>query len=284
MKKFLTLILILLIGNIVSAANYMSTSDNKLAISKRISPIEDEFIKSDVFPKVMPKYIKNNEPIVDELINESPNSDNPDAIKLWVRKNGKTNKILIEDELINPQFKSKYNSFARRNILKNTIEDNFAKNNIDRKSISAIRTKSIYDFTKKQIPVRLKIIKNVTTKRNLAEGDKIVFKTTDEVMINGRLLPKGTKVIGNVETISESDKMGTPFTVIIDNFHLEDNPDVYFYGNISKTGANRSIWVYPLYQAGNICFYVAGFAFVPIHGGHAKVHQNETFTVFYETK
>jgi len=284
MKKFLTLILILLIGNIVSAANYMSTSDNKLAISKRISPIEDEFIKSDVFPKVMPKYIKNNEPIVDELINESPNSDNPDAIKLWVRKNGKTNKILIEDELINPQFKSKYTSFARRNILKNTIEDNFAKNNIDRKSISAIRTKSIYDFTKKQIPVRLKIIKNVTTKRNLAEGDKIVFKTTDEVMINGRLLPKGTKVIGNVETISESDKMGTPFTVIIDNFHLEDNPDVYFYGNISKTGANRSIWVYPLYQAGNICFYVAGFAFVPIHGGHAKVHQKETFTVFYETK
>ena len=76
--------------------------------------------------------------------------------------------------------------------------------------------------------------------------------------------------------------MGTPANIVIDNFYVEKNPEICLYGNISKTGANRALWVYPLYQAGNITLYAAGFVFVPIHGGHAKLNTNETYTVFYE--
>ena len=77
--------------------------------------------------------------------------------------------------------------------------------------------------------------------------------------------------------------MGTPESMIISNFYIPDDK-IELYGSISKTGANRSIWIYPLYQAGNIFLYAAGFAFVPIHGGRAKLLTSETFTVFYETQ
>ena len=77
--------------------------------------------------------------------------------------------------------------------------------------------------------------------------------------------------------------MGTPESIQISNFYIP-NEGIELHGSISKTGANRSIWVYPLYQAGNITFYVAGFIFVPIHGGRVKLLTSEAFTVFYETQ
>ena len=111
------------------------------------------------------------------------------------------------------------------------------------------------------------------------------FAATHDFVINGKTFKKGTTVLGRVETLSASDKMGVPETLKIDNFYIEDNgKEINLSGSVSKTGANRSIWVYPLYQAGNITFYVAGFVFVPIHGGRAKLSTTDSFTVFFETQ
>ena len=62
--------------------------------------------------------------------------------------------------------------------------------------------------------------------------------------------------------------MGTPFNIVIDNFNVKDpevnnenDNSIRFHGTISKAGANRAVWVYPLYQAGNLVLYVAGFAY-----------------------
>ena len=140
------------------------------------------------------------------------------------------------------------------------------------------------------MPIELKVIRNISTKRELKEGKTITFKTVNDVVINGKVLPRGTKVTGKVELVSASDKMGTPFNIVIDNFNVKDpevnnenDNSIRFHGTISKAGANRAVWVYPLYQAGNLVLYVAGFAFVPIHGGHAKLLTSETYTVYYET-
>jgi len=259
------------------------TAENeKVSLYNKPAPIEDELIKSDNFPKIQPVYIKESEPITDELMENYERSGA--TIKLWARKKGDYVKTSIDDELVTPKFRAKAGAVS---ILKlrhcAKIEDNFAKNNIDLKNLTITKAKNYYDFTKAQIPVKLKIIKNLTTKNNILEGDQILFKTIEDIMVNGITLPKGTKIVGRVETVSESDKMGTPANIVIDNFYVKNNPDICFYGNISKTGANRSLWVYPLYQAGNLVLYVAGFVFVPIHGGHAKLLTSETYTVFYET-
>ncbi len=259
-----------------------STRNDKIALYNKVTPIEDELIKSKEFPKLMPVFERDTSPITDELMETVAPSGR--IIKLWAVKKGEAKTDIIEDELINSKFKTKFGTVSVLKVKqKNIIEDNFAKNNIKLVDRTFAKAKNDYDFSKKQIPVQLKVIKNLTTKNNILEGDSILFKTVKDVTINGELFPKGTNIVGRVETISASDKMGTPANIIIDNFYVKEKPDVCFSGSISKAGANRSLWVYPLYQAGNIMLYVAGFAFVPIHGGHAKLLTSETYTVFYET-
>ena len=284
MKKLIATLLILMVSPISALAGVTKSVNNtdKVALLKKAAPIEDEFVKSNAFPKVIPSYVNTAEPIVDELV--VPYEKDGITLRIWARKNGVKQDVSIDDELITPKFVSKTSGISiLKKYSRNKIEDNFVKNNIDSDNVAKIKVKTNYDFSKAQIPVQMKVIKNLTTKNNIVEGDSILFKTVNEVNINGTVLPKGTQVIGRVETVSASDKMGCPANIVVDNFYVKDNPDICFYGNVSKTGANRSIWVYPLYQAGNILLYAAGFVFVPIHGGHAKILTSDTFTVFYET-
>ena len=134
------------------------------------------------------------------------------------------------------------------------------------------------------VPIQIKIAEHLKSTRQILEGSTIPFIAQHDFEINGKKYAKGTEILGRVETISESDKMGTPESIMISNFYIPDSKEIDLSGSISKTGANRSLWVYPLYQAGNICLYVAGFVFVPIHGGRAKLLTSESFTVFYETQ
>lgn len=278
MKKIIAILIILIISPALTLAD--EVYNNRISLNKQI-PIEDEFIKSDKFPKIMPVYLKDDTPITDELIETFEQTGQ--TIKLWARKKGEYIKTDIEDELVTNKFKDKAGKSILKKKQKQNIEDEFVKNTIDLKNITVIKAKNCYDFTKAQIPIQLKIVKNLTTKNGIIEGDSILFKTVKDVMINGVNFPKGTKIVGRVEMVSESDKMGTPANIVIDNFYMKDKPEINLYGNISKAGANRSLWVYPLYQAGNFVLYVAGFVFVPIHGGHAKISTNEVYTVFYET-
>lgn len=260
-----------------------TASAEKLALSKKVIPIEDELLKSPDFPKVFPTYVRDTSPIEDELMQ----TIEPDkhTIKLFARKNVEIKKDIIEDELITPEFKAKVGAISILKVKKKIfIEDKFVKNNLNLKDKLCVKPKNKYDFSRKQIPVQLKIIKTLSTKHTIVEGDSILFKTIKDIDLDGVTLPKGSNIVGRIETISASDKMGCPANIVVDNFHLQENPDICFYGNVSKTGANRSLWVYPLYQAGNILFYVAGFAFVPIHGGHARLLTNETYTVYYEAQ
>lgn len=284
MKKLIATILIIITSPLVAIASGTEVTGNKLALYSKPMPIEDELLKSKYFPKVFPEFVKDSSPITDELMQTIKPVGK--TIKLYARKSGEINKTVIEDELITPKFRAMVSPVSvLKTKQKVVIEDNFIKNNYKENSANRrlAKSKNKYDFTKTQIPVQLKIVKNLTTKHKILEGDSILFRTTKDVIIKGKKLPRGTNIIGRIETISASDKMGTPANMVIDNFYVQDNPEICLYGNITKTGANRSLWVYPLYQAGNITLYVAGFVFVPIHGGHAKLSTKETYTVFYET-
>lgn len=284
MKRLILTVLLGLICTGVSAEELgtIAYADTTLLLHKQV-PIEDEFVKSDAFPRIIPHFVKETAPITDELV--VPYEQSGKILKIWARKNAENNSASIDDELVTPRFVSNAGGVSiLKQHHKKHIEDNFIKNNPNKDDIGKVNTKTGYDFSKSQIPVQLKIIKKLTTKNDIVEGNSVLFKTLKEICINGITLPKGTQVVGRVETVSESDKMGTPANIIVDNFYVKDHPEICFYGNVSKTGANRSIWVYPLYQAGNIMLYVAGFVFVPIHGGHAKLLTSDTYTVYYETR
>lgn len=230
----------------------------------------------------LPVFAQNTEQIYDELLDPKVYTDNNNSIfKLGIYKKGEYQYIPISDELIDENFISNSSNFGIKKSEK--PDDLFFEKFIDATKVRKIFPKNKYDFTKEQIPVQIQLAHKLDTK-GLLEGSAVPFVATHDFEINGKKFKKGTPVLGRVETLSASDKMGVPETLKIDNFYIEnEGQEINLSGSISKTGANRSIWVYPLYQAGNITFYVAGFVFVPIHGGRAKLVTSESFTVFYET-
>lgn len=230
----------------------------------------------------IPVFAYGSDKIEDELFDLAicKNMGNNAVLKATIYKNGMY--LPIEDELIDKDFISNAANFA---IIKpENPDDFFFEKIIDVTKARKILPKTRYDFTKPQIPVQIQLAEEFKTK-GLLEGSVVRFAATHDFEINGKTFPKGTTVLGRVEVLSPSDKMGVPETLKIDNFYIEDNgEEINLSGSVSKTGANRSIWVYPLYQAGNITLYAAGFVFVPIHGGRAKLSSKDLFILFFETK
>lgn len=258
---------------------FAKTTNNAKNIEEK--EIIDELVQGKTFNKNTEKIQKNNSLIEDELVSSNEVIGSKLNIRIMMNKIIKEE---IQDELIDSHFISKNLSNSKyKNNIKNSIEDEFAKKVIDKTKLTIIKTKNKYNFAKKQIPIKLQIAKKFNAKDGVKEGNFLEFKTISDAIINNIKLPKGTSVIGRIETVSKSDKMGVPESIVIDNFYVKQKPEINFYGYISKSGANRTIWVYPLYQAGNILLYVAGFVFVPIHGGHVKFSTDEIYTVYYET-
>lgn len=229
----------------------------------------------------MPVFAQNTEPIRDELLDPEMYSDtNNSLFKLGIYESGEYNYIPIDDELIDSDFVAKASNFVTPK--KENLDDYFLEKQIDLSKVRQIKAKTKYDFSKKRVPIHIQLAKHMKSTKGLIEGALIPFIATHDFEIMGKKYEKGTHILGRVETISASDKMGTPESIRISNFYISGEEEIDLHGAVSKTGANRSIWVYPLYQAGNISFYVAGFIFVPIHGGRAKLSTTESFTVYYE--
>lgn len=148
--------------------------------------------------------------------------------------------------------------------------------NVNSASAAALNSsKNVDDFEAlNRIPMKLKILSEVSTKSNIFEGKKLVFTTTEDVVLtHKKVLPAGSRVFGTVETISQCEKSGIPANLIIGNFKIEYMPNVKINGQILKVGANRSAWVrflYPLLFA--------------VKGGQAKILPNEIFEVYYIPK
>ena len=243
--------------------------------------IEEELLQNNSFKNYQETSSKiQNNPITDELLNPDLYKDVPFKLSAYTNK---YENEPIKDELLED---SGFIVNAENYVLpeKFVPDEFFIEKNIDLSKVRKITSKNKYDFTKKLVPIQVKIAEQLKSTREILEGSTIPFIAQHDFEINGKKYDKGTKILGRVETISESDKMGTPESIKISNFYIPDAKEVDLSGSISKTGANRSIWVYPLYQAGNICLYVAGFVFVPIHGGKAKLLTSESFTLFYETQ
>lgn len=222
----------------------------------------------------------NNAPIVDELLNPELYTNSP--FKLSVYANKAENAQIVDELLLDSNFIASASNYVFPEKV--FFDEYFIEKNIDLTKARKIHHKNTYDFTKKEVPIQIRIAEHLKSTKKVSEGATIPFVAQHDFEIDGKKYEQGTTILGRVETISASDKMGTPESIKISNFYIPGEKEVELHGSISKNGANRSIWVYPLYQAGNITFYVAGFVFVPIHGGRAKLLTKESFTVYFEAQ
>ena len=179
-------------------------------------------------------------------------------------------------------YKTISDDFAEKNKAKNfpiircgLVEEKLPQINADKRNIVK-KTQVLVDISS-QTPIKIAIAQNYSTKYfHLEEGDFIDFVTTEDVKIKNKIYPKGSLVKGRIENISLNKAMGVPSEVVVGNFVLDQIP---LTGELSKTGANRSLWVYPCVIAGS-WFFFAGLLFIPIRGGHAKINTTEVFTVY----
>ncbi|MBQ2645409.1 hypothetical protein IJG14_07570 [bacterium] len=170
--------------------------------------------------------------------------------------------------------------FAEKNKKKNII----SKTQVDYKefypqNVNTIVPREFFNIDYEEMqPIQISIKDYFSTRKKVQEGEYIDFITTNNVKINNQIYPKGTKVNGRIETISPNDFMGIPADIVISNFTIDN---IKILGEINKTGANRTLWVYPL-SSGTMGFFGIGILFVFIKGGHAKIKSSDIYTFYVQ--
>ena len=193
----------------------------------------------------------------------------------------------IEDDFVNASLdknlkirKQNYtpivDSFAQANQNKNQSLKVIKFDEIlpEEPSQKFVRKPVIIDNNYKEIKVKIKNF--YTTKNKMQEGETLEFITLNDIKIKNKFYPKNSIVKARIETISQNKSYGVPADVVIGNFMLDNH---ILSGEISKVGANRSLWLYPTVCITS-CFFGLGLLLIPIRGGHAKVIPAETYTLY----
>ena len=156
----------------------------------------------------------------------------------------------------------------QQEIVFDSLASNIDKNKTIKKSnyVSKISSENAY--------IKVAPRYYYTTRKDLKEGQQIDFVLAEDFKFKNAVYKKGTPIKARVENINQNGIYGLPSEVIVGNFMLADN--VKLEGELSKRGANRSVWVYPTVYT--LCaFFGLGVLFIPIRGGHAKLKPNKVY-------
>ncbi len=229
--------------------------------------IEDSFAEKSLQGKSVEFYKPPKEEIKDELVDKY--LKNLEIVKIETVK--------IEDDFLIKQLSD--------HVILNGIT---ATDDFDAQPFKAnikYQDKQLsYDFESiKQIPVKISILKGITTRTNLREGEELSFQCLSDVHLGDNLdIKKGSIVKARLETVSKNSANGVPADIIIGNFKTtaQNDKEILLDGNIRKIGANRALWVYPSAQVLST-FFLVGYLLFAIRGGHAKIKPKDVYEIYY---
>ena len=244
---------------ILICVNFLSQP--ALSAASVLSEVNDTFVENTLDSNlVIKKQVKNKE--VDSLVEK--NLDKNLSIQTSKQKP-------IEDVLAD---KLPVKQIAKANKAVSITDDFLPK--ISNKEQKKYQVKK-HNISENNVKIAVRVKQELSTKQKPEEGDFVEFETVSDVKINNKLYPKGTKVVGTVETVSMNTAMGVPADLVIGSFGIQEHS---LAGEIKKIGANRSLWVYPAVYVGCM-FFGAGLLLMPIRGGHAKLKTEEIYTLNY---
>ena len=138
-----------------------------------------------------------------------------------------------------------------------------------------------YDYTSsKNIPIKLSIMEEISTKMPIVEGQIVKFNVLQDVSYDKLNLKKNEIIEGRIECIVSSGMNGFPAEITIDNFQIPNVNKTQLISSYTKLGQNRCIWVYPLKWA-LTPFPPIGSLTNIIKGGHAKIKISDVITIYY---
>lgn len=258
MKKIILFILCIQLTNIPALAGEL---------------VNDDFVDKTLKEKNLQIIKQNQQTVEDTFVEKS--------------LNGKTYKkeAVVESErdlLVEKKLSPEKHPMVK--INQTTTTDEFAEKTL--KNCKQIKVQKYSDFDcdlTKRVPVKIKITKNITTRKDLEEGQYLDFIVADDVKVNNKtIIPKSSTIKALVETISPNQAVGVPADLDIGQFTVvkPNRAEIPLDGTIHKVGANRALWLYPA-ACGAMIFFFAGLLLLPIRGGHAKIKTNQTYEVYY---
>ena len=210
---------------------------------------------------------------------------------------------IIEDEVIKEKFAGR-RVYKQRHVDLPPIEDNYLLVPKDRSLEKVTYTPRIIDENSREIKVRVSapssyvvsiLAKDEAKKKegrapkfylNTTDiGDKIIFKTEDDVKKDGKVFIKeGTEVVGIIGNVTPPVSGGGGAELVLENFKTRDvyGNEIKLNGKIIVKGMNTSFFQHVISYAGIPFTFGASTFIMYSPGGPATLKANKGYTLFYE--
>lgn len=131
-----------------------------------------------------------------------------------------------------------------------------------------------------KLPVKLSIVNEIHSERDVYEGQQIDFKVLQTVRYNDVIINRGDIVPARVKVVITSGMNGIPASIIFGDFKIKGVSPNQLDDTYELFGQDRSLFVFPLKWAltplpptGSLTNF--------IKGGHVKVKKNKVITIYY---
>ena len=162
------------------------------------------------------------------------------------------------------------------------IEDNFVNSSLAQKDIAPPIVQEEYNYQDTtRIPVKLSILNEIKSEKDIQEGQILEFKVVENVIYHReKLVSKGSLATARVETIIDNGMNGIPASIILGDFKVGNLKSSRLSTDYEKYGMDFSLLVFPLKWAltplpptGSLTNF--------IKGGHVRIKERDTITIFY---
>ena len=173
--------------------------------------------------------------------------------------------------------------FSALSVNAEVVNDEFMEKHLKTIDIKKpiLNTKYNYESVER-IPIKLKISKKITTKKDgVYDEMPLVFFVKEDVKYKGKvILKKNDVVTANVETFLTRGMNGIPGAIIVDDFVIKGISPKKVKGTYIKRGLNLSLLVFPIKWAltpipgaGSLTNFIVG--------GNAVISKRHTVTIYY---
>ena len=169
------------------------------------------------------------------------------------------------------------NSFAAEILNDNLVDTTLKDKNLQKPPVN-----KHYNYAStRRIPIRLAIIADIKSEKDITEGQTVVFRALNDIWHNRQKKKKKDDLVqAKVETIIKSGMNGIPASIIFGDFKFDNIESSRVLDEYEKFGQDRSLWVYPMKWALTI-LPPSGSLTNFIKGGHAKLKTNEVIELYY---
>ena len=167
-------------------------------------------------------------------------------------------------------------TFASAEILKDDIAENIVL-----KAVEPLVNSSYNYENLTKLPVKLRIVNEVYSEKDLYEGQEIKFRVARDVFDEKNFyIRKGAVVTAKAKVIITSGMNGIPASIILGDFKIDGLERGQLTDTYEVFGQDRSLIVFPLKWALTI-LPPTGTLTNFIKGGHAKIKSNKLIKIYY---